>query len=195
MLLKAEAIARKKFKDKGIKNICLEDLLPVDRQLDYFAIITSLFIKKNKFESFSALFESTGLDRSESNLSILRNKYQLIEGNKILGAILLDVIKRISSGSQYVYISCYDFDEKKYFYWKVPINELLHYNIDLLRCLPIPYGEYRMCDENCNWFWFLRDDDPFIYMAAEKSKVNQLKSCCEDYIMELSRSFIFTWTG
>lgn len=166
------------FKFKNLnkrKNLTLDRVLPINSALSYCVFLTPLYISKlsdKLIKSFEELFCLANLEKNSYSLTKIRKTWVLIEDTKLLDRTVKDEIKKISKKSKIVYIKCAEDCETTH-YWKMDIDDFFMSN-DLIDEMPVNFGHFSIFDELNTWYLLINDDDPFIFFAGPKCKVENI---------------------
>jgi len=172
--------------------VTVAEVLPKINGGEYCALITELDLKIDhrfaRIETLDSLFSHCGLPRSEQSLQRIRSDFTLTEGSKRLSSEVRSLLECNSPRGRWAFVRCWDDPEK--FLWRVERSDFLR-SPDLPKYLPHPYGEYEITDEGANWFLRMRDDDPFIFLAAPASLIDQLDKECGSFSLRVSGNFLY----
>ena len=173
------------------RNVLLASVMPRDESLQYYTIITDLTVylagREHPCSNFDEFFRVTRFENSANGLESARREHQIIEGEKKLPASIAVALKGMAKNSESLFIRCWE--DPNIYCWKVPISEYLMAD-DLLDVLPNNHGEFELFDEGSSWYMRIKDDDPFIFLAAPASKqLLEMRSG----VMTLPPDFTYAW--
>lgn len=175
------------------RNLRLDQVMPINDDLAYCVILDELYVKiGNEIQvckDFDAFFNLIHMDREPESLETARRKLQLLEGSIALPDKVKAILIDASQNSQWILIRCWE--DPNVYSW---MTHLLPYlaSDDLLDILPNTFGEFEFFDESSTWYMRARDDDPFLFLAAQKKVVSELETKARGHVMKLPRSFIYS---
>lgn len=176
------------------RSVTTREVLPAFGGENFCVLITELDLmtgpeKFVKASSFDQLFSLCGMPRSQENLEHIRTEWRLTESTKRLNDALVHALTAATSGARWAHIRCWD-DLDEYL-WRVDCAEFLG-AFDLLKYLPHPFGEYEVADENATWYLRLRDDDPFVFLAAPPETLGRLERESRSFALRVDGAFLYT---
>jgi len=176
------------------RNLRLDQVMPIDDDLVYCAILSELQVKIGDeiytCKDFDHFFNLVCLKRDPEALETARFKLQLLESSTALPSKVNSVLVDSSNNSQWVFIRCWE--DPNIYCWKTYLSAYLSSD-DLLDVLPHTFGEFEFFDEANTWYMRARDDDPFLFLAAPAKIVTELETKTGSHIMQLPKSFTYAF--
>lgn len=168
----------------------VRDVLPRIDGENYCVLISELDLRVDgnfcKIDSFDDLFSICDLRRSADNLQAIRKNRAPTEATKCLSSSVADALVDAARGGRWLNVRCRDDEDE--FLWQVDARDFL-LSSDLLKYLPHPIGEYEIADEAATWYMRVRDDDPFLFLAASTVLVDRLDSECGKFALRVPGDF------
>ncbi len=181
------------FKELNKKrDVLLENVMPANGGIKYCIFFTPCYISKlsmKKIHSFDELFELTNENYNENSFIKIAKKYIFIEDIIKIDKEVKNIIKEISGNSSLVYIKCLE-DSQTTYYYKTELEKYFQ-PLDLIEGIPITSGEYRIHDEENNWYLLFRDDDPFAYFASDEVWIKKLVKLVKSQVIPVSSSMLY----
>jgi hypothetical protein len=153
----------------------------------YVVILVDAYVRMggaiSPVANFSALFRVFNCEPTQANLEQIRRSGMLIEGGKRLAKEISQALIEASDESRWGFVRCwYDPLDAG---WCVNLRSYLQ-SSDLLKVLPNSSGEFAISCDRGSWAMFLRDDEPFIFLAGPRGLIRRIVQSCPDIVMEVS---------
>lgn len=137
------------------------------------------FTSPKTFDELAHLF---GQDISEAALSVARSSGRLVEGRKALIGPLIDILAT-NSGAQ-VELIRHGFEGNSEVALGIPGNQLKSIQDE-------GDDETEICPASLQWYARFRNDDPFIFISADRALCAMIEKAAPDTSMLVSRDFIY----
>lgn len=172
------------------RSLPIKTLMPMNVGLNnFFAVMTQAYLvhdDSNSIGRFDELFSMTGLKKTESNLSKIRKKGMIYEGEKSFPSQLVQVFRKVSWHSEYVHIRSNESGK----IWKRKTIDFFEAE-DFFSLIDEDIGEFHVTDAQNNWYCVIRDDEPIVFFAVNDKLSKQLTTCAQEssVVMSLSPNF------
>ena len=132
---------------------------------NYFAVLTKAYISSDddkSVDNFNELFSKCGLDKTENNLSEIRKKGLIYEGEKVFSPKLSRLLCGESCTSNHVHIRSRETGK----IWRYTADKFFNAE-EFFVLIDEVCGEFYITDDNNNWYGVLRDDDPIVFFCGQ----------------------------
>ncbi len=172
---------------KPAKSLTIQDIMPKADGICFGVMISDMSIRLGgvlaDINNFSCLFKSLNTSYSESSLLEIRKNNIIIEGDI---SIPCEIRPFLVSDAETVYIRCEDSSET--YNWTLD-SSIISTN-DIIGHLSHDIGVYYMANTDAKWMLMFRDDEPFIYIAADSKMITEMSNKHPESLMLISNNYL-----
>lgn len=166
----------------------LSSVLPINSGFGYAVILTDAYFSEAgrdiAVKSFEDLRSVMGADSFMSAIVDARRYGSLTEGKKYLLNDMVDILISASGPAAYLRI---DNDDEEICH-RISA-ELMKSDITAVK--PGHVGEFELCGERGIWYIRFRDDEPIVFLSAERGLINDLVERFPHNIMGVPPDFTY----
>jgi hypothetical protein len=172
------------------RNVPLNQVLPTNLGWKYGVIITNALVSVEEdffsISCFDNLWKILSLNGDlDCFVNSVKNNSRISEGTTRFSEGISEFLIKNAASKFALIKNFYDPDHE---YWRVSLIKLFGAR-HMLYCLPQVFGEYWIFDEGGNWFIFLSDDSPFVFIACSDLMMDQLLNERFSFVMEVPGDF------
>ncbi len=156
------------------RNLDLCDVLPRPAGFEFALIMSEFTIGDAEGDTLDELLALVGGDRTAPTLERIRLgqtklEHTLFEDGKWLSEPFKAALRGVSSGNPDVLIRNW-LSVNETNCWYTSLTSYFGFD-DLIHELPVTIGAYEIVEADANWFLWLRDDDPMMFLSAPQSLI------------------------
>ncbi len=166
----------------------IKKLVPLNIGLNnFFAVMTEAYFVSDDsapLSNFDELFTKLRLEKTENNLSNIRRKGLIYEGDKTFAPQLSHVFENVPGCSENAHIRSSESGK----IWECKARDFFEAE-NIFALIDEDFGEFQITDEQNCWYCILRDFDPIVFFAVNDELSKQLTNCVQETAMVISPDF------